>query len=532
MGFIKTAFRNWLGLTNENLKPTHELDELRKDILTQNIQSKNRELNEYWLWYTGTAQKLTMFYQAYLQVPAKQDYFYARTRYEDNKKTHSGLPKVMVDTLTNVTGIPSVTLNVIGKDENDEENKTYLEERQALMEEIIDFNDFKNIIKQDVRAKTLVIGGGAIFVSNLREQNEAFVKPIIEFVDERFCEIETVGNIFVAATKKTDYKVEGKIFTHYERRSYNLIENWLVDDSGNRVSLSKVPELAELEDEIVLKIDMIPAVPVRYKNGTNNTYGMSIYSGKLDLFDDYDQTTSQLAELVRKSTPIEYLPGDLLSIDKRTGEPIAPTVYDRKFITLKKSMRQDSKEQIEIHQPELRFAEIVSVGINQLTQIFNGIISPASLGINVGADASGESVREKERVTFVTRDDIIDNEIGVVKRVLELALRIDDYMNGREFVEDDVHVDYPDFSSPTFDKLVQTLLPMWAQKAISPEKFIDLLYGDNLSEEEREKELAWLNKEHEPVLDFNFLGENEPSIFNKDKEQEDADKEPNQEQAM
>ena len=194
-------------------------------------------------------------------------------------------------------------------------------------------------------------------------------------------------------------------------------------------------------------------------------------------------------------------------------------------------MRQDSKEQIEVKQPELRFAEIVQVGVNQLTQIFNGIISPASLGINVGADASGESVREKERVTFVTRDDIIDNEIGVVKRVLELALRIDDYMNNRTFVEDDVHVDYPDFSSPTFDKLIQTLLPMWAQKAVSPEKFIDLLYGDNLSDEEREKELAWLNKEHESVLDFNFLGENEQSIFDKDKEQEDSDKEPNQEQA-
>lgn len=528
MGFIKTAFRNWLGLTNENMKSTHERDDLRSDILTQNIQSRSRELEEYWLWYTATAQRLTMFYQSYLTVPAKQDYFYAKTRYEDNKKTHSGLPKAMVDTLTNVTGIPSVTVNVVGK----EENQSYLKERQALMEEIIDFNDFKNIIKQDARAKTLVIGGGAIFVSNLRDQNAAFDKPVIEFVDERFCEIETIGNIFVAATKKTDYIVNNKRYTHFERRSYNLIENWLVDEDNRKVTLDKVPELAELEDRLELAIDMISAVPVRYKNGTDKTYGLSIFASKIDLFDDYDQTTSQLAELVRKSTPIEYFPAELLPIDKRSGEPIAPTAYDRKFITLKKSMRQDSKEQIEVKQPELRFAEIVSVGINQLTQIFNGIISPASLGINVGADASGESVREKERVTFVTRDDIIDNEIGVVKRVLELALRIDDYMNDRAFVEDDVHVDYPDFSSPTFDKLIATLLPMWVQKAISPEKFIDLLYGDNLSDEEREKELAWLNKEQEPVLDFNFLGENEQGIFDKDKEQEDTDKEPNQEQAM
>ncbi len=528
MGFIKTAFKSWLGLTNDNLKSASEL-ELRQDILTQNINSKSRELDEYWLWYTATAQKLSMFYQNYITVPAKQDYFYAKTRYEENKKTHSGLPKAMVDTLTNVTGIPQAVVNIVGVENS---NDTKIGERQKLLDEIIDFNDFKNIIKQDVRAKTLVIGGGAIFVSNLRDQNAAFDKPVIEFVDERFCEIETIGNIFVAATKKTDYIVNNKRYTHFERRSYNLIENWLTNEDGLKVPLERVPELANLNPQLELNIDMIPAVPVRYKNGTGKTYGLSIFASKIDLFDDYDQTTSQLSELVRKSTPIEYFPGDMLSKDKRTGEPIAPTTYDRKFITLKSSLKQDSNDKIEVHQPELRFAEIVQVGVNQLTQIFNGIISPASLGINVGADASGESVREKERVTFVTRDDIIDNEIGVIKRVLELALRIHDYMNGNKYVEDDVHVDYPDFSSPTFDKLVQTLLPMWAQKAISPEKFIDLLYGDNLSDDEREKELSWLNKEQEPILDFNFLAENNQGIFNQKKEQEDADKEPNQEQAM
>jgi len=499
MGFLKTAVRNWLGLSHENRKPASDLN-VPEGTFMNGITPYADKLNEFWLWYTADAQKLTQYYANMLSVKAKQDYFYAKTAYEENKKTHSGLPRALIDTLVNVTGIPDVTASI-----NDIDNQEIIDEANERMEEIVDFNDLKSIIKQDSRPKTLAIGGGAFFVSNLSDRDSALDKPVIEFVDERFCEIETIGNIFVAASKKTVYHYENKKYVHTERRSYNLITNNLYDTEKKRsVPLETIPDTAGLEEEINLNIDAIPAVPARYKNGYE-TYGLSIFEGKLDLFDDYDQTTSQLAELIRKSTPVEYMPAELMRKNK-AGEAIAPTVYDRKYIMLQRSNHQDDKNKIEIKQPQLNFASLIEAGTDQLIKIFNGVISPASIGMNIAADASGESVRERERVTFVTRGDIIDNESGIIKRVLELALKIYDYMEGKEIKDYDVHVDYPEYSAPTFDKLAKTLLPMWAQNRISPERYVYNLYGDDLTEEDRQREIDFLKEKREQINDVSLFG--------------------------
>lgn len=517
MGFLKTAVKSWLGLTPEALKPLADKEQLQ-ELLMNRMNSPKSDMDEFWTWYTGTAYRLSLYYRARLQVKVKQDYFYARSAYEENKKTHSGLPKSMVDIISNVTGVPSITVSV-GEDDN---NNLEVQER---MDEIIEFNDFKNIVKQEARPKTLVIGGGAFFVSNLTHINGGLDKPIIEFVDERRCDIETIGNVFVSATKKTHYVVNNKNYTHYERRSYNKIENWLIDESKeSRVTLTTIPETAELDDEIILSIDDIPAVPCRYKNG-HRSYGLSIFEGKIDLFDDYDQTTSQLSELVRKSTPVDYIPSSLLPRNE-DGEASAPTIFDRKFVTLGKSMKQDDKEQIITSQAALDFMSIIEAGKDQLGKIFNGIISPASLGLNVASDASGESIKERERVTFNTRDDIIDNERGVVKRVMEIALKIYDDMQDKTINNDyDVHVDYPDFSAPTFDKMVQTLLPMWAQDGISPEKFVELLYTDTMTDEDIEREVEYLKGSKEKVADMNFLPNASTIDFNEEETEEQEEPE-------
>ena len=511
MGLLKTAVKSWLGLTPEALKPLADKEEVR-DLLTNKLNTTNVDLEEFWIWYTGNAYKLTTYYARRLRQKAKQDYFYARSAYEENKKTHSGLPKSMVDTISNVTGVPQLTISV----GVDDEMNGLMQER---MEEIIEFNDFKNIVKQDARPKTLVIGGGAFFVSNLSHVNEGLDKPIIEFVDERRCDIETIGNVFVSATKKTRYIHKNKHYTHYERRSYNLIKNWIIDEEKeSRVTLESIPETANLDDELILYIDDIAAVPCRYKNG-HQTYGLSIFEGKVDLFDDYDQTTSQLSELVRKSTPVDYVPNSLLPRDKN-GNAMPPTVFDRKFITLEKSMNQQTKEEVTTTQPSLDFISIIEAGKDQLGKIFNGIISPASLGLNVASDASGESIREKERVTFNTRDDIIDNERGVVKRVMEIAMKIYDLMQSKTPNKDyDIHVDYSDFSAPTFDKLIASLLPLWAQDGISPEKFVELLYTDTMTDEDRKKEIDYLSGSKDKVVDFNIMPNQDSLNFDEPEEE-------------
>ena len=483
MGFLKNNVIKWLGLTNATMHPINEI--VPSEYIGQRYSDKE---NEYWTWFTADSKKLINYYSNMKTVNGKRDYFWCVSAYEDNKKTHSGIPKAIIDTLCNVTGIPSF---------DSEDDKT-----KERMKEIIDFNDFTNIMKQEARAKTLVIGGGVFFVSNLKPINDMLDKPIIEFVDERFCDIDMIGNVFVSATKKTRYGD----YTHLEKRSYNKIENTLINEKGNPVSFELVPELNHLvgNEIIELDIDMIPAIPCRYKNGVGRSYGMSIFEGKVDLFDDYDQTCSQIAEMVRLSTPIEYMPSELLEIDERTKKPLLPSTFSKKYQLLKRSMKQDDSNRIEHYQPMMNFDQILNVGVQQLIQIMTGVLAPASLGIEVQRNNNAEAMREKEKVTLVTRDDIIDNERGIIQRVIQLALRVYDNMEGKSKTEYEFSVDYPDFSTPTFDAIVTTILPLWANKAISPEEFVEMLHGDTLTEEAKEREIDYLKSQEVTVEPFNY----------------------------
>lgn len=470
---------------SKRLPTTPQLTVNKEEIKKNAILS---DLNENWLWYTGNARKLVDYYKTMLSVDGKKDYFYARSALEANKKTHSGIPKAIIDTLCNTTGIPSIEVNI--KDKTLSE--TDLGTLKKRMTDIIDFNDFKNIIKQESRPKTLVIGAGVFIVSNLTELNERLTKPVIEFIDERFVDFEMVGNIFISATIKTNYTKGLDKFRLEEKRSYNKIEYKLFNDKGNEVGLDTLPQTSHLKPVVNLNINMIPAIPCRYKNGIVN-YGLSIFEGKIDLFDDLDQTYSQVSELVRKSTITTYIPGEFIEEDSK-GNPIKPDEFNRNIIVLKTNKEQTGERKIASEQPNIAFEQLLNVGVQQLIQILTGVLSPSSLGIEVQRNNNAEAMREKEKVTLVTRDDIIDNESLVIKQVINLALKIEDTMKSQIIQDYDVKVDYPDFSSPAFDQVVATLLPLWSANAISPEKFVSMLYEDTLTEDAKLKEIEYLNE--------------------------------------
>jgi hypothetical protein len=251
---------------------------------------------------------------------------------------------------------------------------------------------------------------------------------------------------------------------------------------------------------------MIPAVPLRYKNG-NRSYGMSVFDGKVDLFDDLDQTISQIAELVRTGTPITYIDSSFIETTKDgKNKPIQINTYSRKYQTVKPSASQEAKREIKTEQPTLNITPILEVGTFQTIQILTGLLSPSSLGIEVQRNNNAEAMREKEKVTLVTRDDIIDNERAAVEKLMKLALRVDDVMNGRKAQDDDIAVDYPEFASPTFEQTVATLLPLWMADAISPEQFAKMLHTDTLTENDMQKEIEYLeSKKATPKMEMSDL---------------------------
>lgn len=455
---LRNTIRSWLAVPDVNA--------IRDTTTVLSTKENYNDMHERWLWYTADSRKLTRYYENMTSIPGKRDYFWCRTAWSDNKKTHTGIPKSIIDTICNVTGIPTMTVD----------------NYEDILDAIIEFNDLGNMVKQDARPKTLVIGGGAWFVTI----HPDFDLPIIEFVDERNCDIITVGNIVTGIRKRTSYTYQGDEYELRELRSYNKIEYELWNVSKDRpADLQSIPDTAGLQPVITLNIDMIPAIAMRYKNGFKN-YGLSVFNGKIDLFDDLDQTASQIAQIIRKSTPKTYMPGELIETDK-LGRPVALDEYDQNFIQLKRSAAQVDRK-IETVQPQLNYEGLLNVFTSQLINVLTGILSPSSLGIEVQRNNNAEAMREKEKVTLVTRDDIIDNEMVAVARLLDLALR----MHNNTAKQFDIHVDYPDFASPSFDAVVATMLPLWTAGAISPEQFVELLHGDTLTDDDKAAEIAYL----------------------------------------
>jgi hypothetical protein len=414
-----------------------------------------RTLNEYYLWYDGKSTNLSNYYSNFSRDTVKGQFFWSVSYRNDIKKTHSGLPMAIIDTVTNVTGVPEIMTD---------------EAYQERLNKILIDNDFDNLIKQEQVPLTMVTGYGAFFVNYINEQID------IQFVDGRYVEIEKTGNTVTGIIKRTTLDEK---YTLVERRSFNLIEYQLYKEE-KRVSLSEHPESAMLED-VIINVGMIPAVAVRFKAGTD-TYGRSLFHGKIDLFDDFDQSWSQLSNNVRSSGAITYMPASMVEVDKKTGQALQPDVFGAKHITTR-------GDKMEIIQPQIFSTELLETINRQLVMILGGTLSPSSLGFELTRTPNAEAQREREKVTLVTRDDIIDNETQVIKKVLDLALRFEDAMLSKAIGKYDIQVAFADYASPTFNERVNTLIPILAAAGISIDKFVEELWAGDLQDEELAEEI-------------------------------------------
>jgi len=164
------------------------------------------------------------------------------------KRVHSGLPRTIINILSIVTGIPEIQFD-------DEER----------LNNHLEYNNFIDYLKQEIRPRTLATGYGAIFPNFINDN------LIIEFIDARNCTIERVGNVIISVTKITTYEK----YRLEEKRFFNTIEYRLFDKKGNQVSLAVLKETIQMymqakEDNTLvgdtifqnIPIDMIPAVPL------------------------------------------------------------------------------------------------------------------------------------------------------------------------------------------------------------------------------------------------------------------------------
>ena len=505
------------GVAGSVLK-TKRPDDDRTTFINDNEKLGRMKLKEYDVWYDGDGDELLNFYtrENYIgfnyepfYMRNKKNYFWAISSTEAQiKRTHSGQPRNIVDTLVNIMPFPLISAG--------EDTKNL----QAVVRE----SGLEQLYKDEQLPLTLVEGWGCWKINWDKDVSDY---PSVEYVSAENVDFIYKSGKIIGIVFKNYYTSDKKRYLLLETRSiewkpnssaaeesegervlvitnelYELPMNMAATDDDTplkKVDLKTVPELESVEERIEIgPFDKLFAVPCVLLGNTSRQwgYGRSIFTGKIDLFDDLDQALSQSSNAVRLSTPIEYIDEEYLERDKN-GLPKKPKAYDRKYIMMKGQKNGDgvsTGQPVQITQPSVEFSRYSDHAVQILLQILNGILSPATLGIDIAKKDNAAAQREKEKVTIFTRNALINGEERILRSLMEQMLMAKEFMDtGAVSVHAyDISVKFNEFADDSFENKLEALGKAYDMEEISTDMYLNKLYGDTLSEEERAEEKEFL----------------------------------------
>lgn len=521
--YVRRKALGLLGLIDSSIDP--RVREERLTFVNDINEVLKDKLKEYNVWYAGDADELLNFYTRanmidYNTDPLynrnKKSYFWAVSSTEsDIKRTHSGQPRNIVDTLVDIIGLPSI---FVGDDK--------LEKIDKRLKDILEENNFDRLLLQKARPLTFVEGWGAWKINwdtslsdnpvllYYRADAVDFIfrndKQLVAIIYKDYYQDEKGRNYVLFETRRIEKKeVKDDVTGIKSTVPCLLIEKELFQITGQsevlkKMELKDLPQLKDTKESIIVTNfnSFLGAPSIIYEDNHDDVYGRSIFTGKIDLFDDLDQCYSQAANTVRRSTSIEYFNTQYLEKNDE-GMPVMPHAFDRKYIAYKGGRTGDgtfdNNGPVQVVQPRLDFTSYSVEEQNILINILSGIMSPATLGIDVAKKDNAAAQREKEKVTIFTRNTVIYEETKIFKRLANDLLVAWELMHTGEVTckKYDISVQYEEFADASFENKLETVLAGWQAGIMSDETALKYLHGDRLSEEMFKKELEWVQAQRE-----------------------------------
>jgi hypothetical protein len=521
--YVRRKALGLLGLIDSSIDP--RVREERLTFVNDINEVLKDKLKEYNVWYAGDADELLNFYTRanmidYNTDPLynrnKKSYFWAVSSTEsDIKRTHSGQPRNIVDTLVDIIGLPSI---FIGDDK--------LEKIDKRLKDILEENNFDRLLLQKARPLTFVEGWGAWKINwdtslsdnpvllYYRADAVDFIfrndKQLVAIIYKDYYQDEKGKNYVLFETRRIEKKeVKDDVTGIKSTVPCLLIEKELFQITGQsevlkKMELKDLPQLKDTKESIIVTNfnSFLGAPSIIYEDNHDDVYGRSIFTGKIDLFDDLDQCYSQAANTVRRSTSIEYFNTQYLEKNDE-GMPVMPHAFDRKYIAYKGGRTGDgtfdNNGPVQVVQPRLDFTSYSVEEQNILINILSGIMSPATLGIDVAKKDNAAAQREKEKVTIFTRNTVIYEETKIFKRLANDLLVAWELMHTGQVTckKYDISVQYEEFADASFENKLETVLAGWQAGIMSDETALKYLHGDRLSEEMFKKELEWVQAQRE-----------------------------------
>lgn len=475
MGKFKDMIKSWL-----DIKPTMP----QKLTVYENKDFKMLcAINRVWL--RGDSFELSALHK---QLEGYEQTFWGSvpTYGMEIKKSHSGIPSIMVNKLTDI---------VISDYNGIETKNTLVEEYWNNINTDNDgTNTFEDLL-DDILTDTLAIGDGAIrFLYNPLVSNT----PFMEWVSGE--------NIDIIRKNGKLFEIDFHFYYEQNKKQYHLIEKrgfgyvkYDLYDNENSVSLENVEELKGLKN-ITFDKRVILAVPIIIrKSKREKGRGAAIYEGKYDAFDNLDEIISQWLEAVRLGRATKYIPESLCPKDPNTGEILIPNPYDNQYFQTSDDMSENgNNNKITVEQPTIPTENYLQSYITYLDLCLQGIISPATLGIDNKkvTDANASYERQLEKTTMHTRGKIINSLNIFIPKLVNTAWQFKCILEKQEIkVFDDIKAKFGEYNSPSYDAQIETMGKARSGGVVSVETMVDELYGDSKSEEWKQEEVMRLKNE-------------------------------------
>ena len=472
MDKLREAVRNWLNIQPANGQKISIEEPM--SFFTEVIRNK--------IWYRGNADEIEQLYKQLDGRYGGNARFWASVPdTEKIRKIHSGLPAMMVDTIS----------YIVCSDMSD----ITLDDRAAqdTWEEIADANSFDSLIAEAV-TQTLVSADGAFKISI---DTDISPYPLVEFFPaDRVSYLTRHGRI---------YGVDFWTDITKKQETYRLRERYAMVGQECQVSYTLFMDEEEVpintvDDLVQLKPVRVPgnylmAVPLKfYDNPRFPGRGKSIFDCKTDVFDAHDEVVSQWIDAVRSGRVTKYIPEDMIPRNPNSGVLITTdpvNSFGTTFIKTEALPNETGKQgQIEIVQPEIRYEAYASTYASTLDMCLQGILSPATLGIDLGKMSSADAQREKKDVTGHTRNIITSVLEKAIPRLVSAILMTYDNMRGMEPGTYNPSVTFGEYGAPDFNSRVETISKAAAAGVMSIESQVDELWGASKDEDWKKTEVA------------------------------------------
>lgn len=472
-----------------------------REVLIKELTTFQGNAMMHEILYRGDPVEIEQYFKSIAQYDVQKARFWAATPSGCVRKIHSGIVSVVIDRYKDIvtSGIHSVEI--------DDKNAG------KVWSEIDRDNQFVCIVGKAVQT-TLSVGDGAFKISI----DSVSKYPILEFYKADDVDYQYRYGRLQAIKYYTTYYKEQKIFRLEEIYSKGSIDYKLYSGEGKEVPLNTIDETSGLVP-VTFHGDFIMGVPfIVFESSKWENRGKPLFENKVDDIDALDEIISQWLDAVRAGRINKYIPEDLIPVDDK-GQLQMVSSFDNQYIKISSSAGEDDKSKIEVVQPDISYEAYVNSYTSFLDLVLQGIISPSTIGIDLSKKDNAEAQREKEKITMYVRNKIIDALDKVLTQIIPIMLMVYDNMLGHAPGVYEVSIKYDEYASPDFDSTVETVVKARSGGVMSVEKSVEQMYGDSMTEDEKQKEILRIKEEQgiaiqdEPMIgdDVNHEGKNSKS---------------------